>query len=230
MFHPPSCCHHCMFPLWTRTWWRGWTVSCVVTAQRASRVFASNCCCVWWRWDQTSVCLLGFLCQVILDAPDDARQSCCFSSAWTRSAGHACGKESTRLRVRGPWWSGPGPPEESRLRWNSSGGVEARGVSPSHTLSDTLPGNHESHWRRYVCPSTVFRAADKLSDPWGDFSCWLHPQPWSPHLHSQMFVPTGINVSTCLPVPLTYQQTMDWGLLAWNRDLISMRLFRSNLN
>lgn len=125
MFHPPSCRHHCMFPLWTRTWWRDWTVSCVATAQRASRVFASNCCCVWWRWDYTSVCLLGFLCQVILDAPDDARQSCCFSSAWTRSAGHACGKESTRLRVRGPWWSGPGPPEESRLRWNSSGGVKA---------------------------------------------------------------------------------------------------------
>lgn len=43
----------------------------------------------------------------------------------------------------------------------------------------------------------------------GDFTCWLHPQPWSPHLHSKMFVPTGINVSTCLPVLLTYQQTMD---------------------
>lgn len=49
-----------------------------------------------------------------------------------------------RVRVRGD-------PDWDHLR-NSSGGVEARGVSPSHTFSDTLPGNHESHWRRYVCP------------------------------------------------------------------------------
>lgn len=60
-----------------------------------------------------------------------------------------------------------GDPYRDHLRNQDYSRILLLGLKPEvfHLLthSDTLPGNHESHCRRYVCPWTVFRAADKLS-------------------------------------------------------------------